>query len=82
LSACLGDATPKPRVAFPQDEGPHGDPIEWWYFNGLLTDDRSNEYSYHYVTFQSRGSERRCPIYCRPAWATTLRERTSLERNP
>ena len=55
LSACLGDAAPNPKVAFPQDEGPHEDPIEWWYFNGLLTDDRGNEYSYHYVTFQSQG---------------------------
>ena len=55
LSACLGDDTLDPRVAFPQDEGPHEYPIEWWYFNGLLTDDRGNEYSYHYVTFRSQG---------------------------
>lgn len=55
LTACLGDDNPENRVTFPRDEGPHEDPIEWWYFNGLLTDDRGNEYSYHYVTFQSEG---------------------------
>jgi predicted secreted hydrolase len=54
--ACGGEATPDapaPLVTLPADEGPHDSDIEWWYFNGLLTDDRGQEYSYHYVTFQS-----------------------------
>ena len=51
--ACGGTpATPAPLVALPADEGPHDSGIEWWYFNGLLTDDQGQEYSYHYVTFQ------------------------------
>jgi len=57
--ACGGDATPDapaPLVTLPADEGPHDSGIEWWYFNGLLTDDRGQEYSYHYVTFQSEAT--------------------------
>lgn len=27
-------------------------PIEWWYFSGHLQDDRGEEYSFHFVTFQ------------------------------
>ncbi len=57
--ACGGSATPNAPallVSLPADEGPHDSGIEWWYFNGLLTDDRGQEYSYHYVTFQSERS--------------------------
>ena len=41
-------------MSLPLDEAPHETPIEWWYFNGLLRDDDGSEYSFHYVTFQSR----------------------------
>ena len=57
-AACGGSAAPaahtasQPLVSLPADEAPHDVAIEWWYFNGLLTDDRGKEYSYHYVTFQ------------------------------
>ena len=57
--ACRGSATPNstaPLVTLPADEGPHDSGIEWWYFNGLLTDDRGQEYSFHYVTFQSEAT--------------------------
>ena len=43
-------------VVFPEDEGPHDTPIEWWYFNGMLRDEAGGEYSYHFVTFQSEGT--------------------------
>ncbi len=58
--ACSGSAntdtqtTPEPLVTLPEDEAPHDAGIEWWYFNGLFTDDLGQEYSYHYVTFQSQ----------------------------
>ena len=61
-AACGGAATPtaqtaaQPLVSLPEDEAPHEANIEWWYFNGLLTDDRGREYSYHYVTFQGAGA--------------------------
>ena len=40
-------------MTLPADEAPHETPIEWWYFNGFIWDDIGNEYSFHYVTFQS-----------------------------
>ena len=43
----------EPLVSLPEDEAPHETPIEWWYFNGFLWDENGNEYSFHYVTFQS-----------------------------
>ena len=46
---------PEPLVFFPADEAPHDAPIEWWYFNGMLRDDKGGEYGYHFVTFQSEG---------------------------
>jgi len=48
-------AEPPPLVSLPADEAPHDAGIEWWYFNGLLTDGQGQEYSYHYVTFNSQG---------------------------
>ena len=42
-----------PLVSLPEDEAPHETPIEWWYFNGFLWDEDGNEFSFHYVTFQS-----------------------------
>ena len=50
------ETAPEPLINLPADEGPHDSAIEWWYFNGLLTDDRGREYSYHYVTFQSEAA--------------------------
>ena len=41
-----------PYVRLPQDEGAHLTPVEWWYFNGHLTDEGGRDYSYHFVTFQ------------------------------
>ena len=49
-------ATPQPEgslVSLPEDEGPHETAIEWWYFNGFLWDGDGDEYSFHFVTFQS-----------------------------
>jgi predicted secreted hydrolase len=40
-------------VNLPEDEGAHGTPIEWWYFNGHLADDSGGRYSYHFVAFQT-----------------------------
>ena len=43
---------PFPYVRLPQDEGAHLTSVEWWYFNGHLTADTGQDYSYHFVTFQ------------------------------
>ena len=39
-------------INLPADEGAHASGIEWWYFNGHLTDDAARDYSFHFVTFQ------------------------------
>ena len=41
------ETAPEPLINLPADEGPHDSAIEWWYFNGLLPDDRGRESSYH-----------------------------------
>ncbi len=52
-------ATPTPTptsvamVRLPHDEGAHENDLEWWYFNGHLAAEDGQEFSYHYVTFQS-----------------------------
>ena len=43
-----------PLVKLPEDEGAHSAGVEWWYFNGHLTDESKREYSFHFVTFQTR----------------------------
>ena len=53
-----------PLIILPADEGPHDSVREWWYFNGLLTDDHGQKYSYHYVTFYNKGH--RVPITSQP----------------
>ena len=49
--------TPAPvqeqMVRLPDDEGPHFTDLEWWYFNGHLAAEDGQEFSYHFVTFQS-----------------------------
>jgi predicted secreted hydrolase len=49
--------TPAPiALSFPQDEGPHGNRLEWWYYNGHLQDETGGEYGFHFVVFQSLDS--------------------------
>lgn len=56
-------------VTLPGDEGAHLAPIEWWYFNGHVTDDTGAEYSYHYVTFQSVTPTGLTPRLVQLSWA-------------
>lgn len=44
---------PRP-VVFPNDETPHDNALEWWYYNGHLTDEDGGEYGFHFVVFQGR----------------------------
>ena len=66
-------ATPTPTVApvqveLPGDEGAHGTPIEWWYFNGHLSDQAGKTYSYHFVTFQIKTSSGFTPQLLQLSW--------------
>ena len=46
--------TPAPvPLEFPQDEGPHENRLEWWYYSGHLQDEAGDEYGFHFVVFQS-----------------------------
>ena len=45
------DASSTLLINLPADEGAHSSGIEWWYFNGHLTDDAARDYSFHFVTF-------------------------------
>jgi predicted secreted hydrolase len=46
-------------VRLPQDEAPHHDPVEWWYFSGHLQGRDAaghvHSYGFEYVTFQFLG---------------------------
>lgn len=49
--------TPAPvPIVFPQDEGPHDNRLEWWYYSGHLKDEQGDEYGFHFVIFQSLDS--------------------------
>jgi predicted secreted hydrolase len=48
-------ATPLPPVRFPQDEAPHRDLTEWWYYTGHLNavvDGQQHHYGFELVFFQ------------------------------
>ena len=55
----------------PGDEGAHGTPIEWWYFNGHLSDQAGKTYSYHFVTFQIKTSSGFTPQLLQLSWGDT-----------
>ena len=56
-------------MQLPRDEGPHPAPIEWWYFNGHLTDETGGEYSYHFVTFEIVTPQGIIPRLVQLSWA-------------
>jgi predicted secreted hydrolase len=50
-------ATPSPPIHFPQDEAPHRDLTEWWYYTGhmyaTMPDGRVHHYGFELVFFQA-----------------------------
>ncbi|HAI99144.1 MAG TPA: hypothetical protein DCL97_00590, partial [Dehalococcoidia bacterium] len=69
-------------VSLPGDEGAHLTPIEWWYFNGLLTDDTGGDYSFHYVTFQSVLPNGFTPRLLQLSWADHGKEVYLTDERP
>jgi predicted secreted hydrolase len=69
-------------VSLPGDEGAHLTPIEWWYFNGLLTDDTGADYSFHYVTFQSVLANGFTPRLLQLSWADHRKEVYLTDERP
>ena len=39
------------RVKLPEDDAPHQNVMEWWYYNSHLHSQEGNEFSFHYVFF-------------------------------
>jgi predicted secreted hydrolase len=39
-------------VAFPRDDGPHRNTIEWWYYTGHLKTERGDRYGFQFVIFK------------------------------
>src|SRR5438270_1489689 len=54
-------ATPLPPIRFPQDEAPHRDLTEWWYYTGHLNSvmpgGQVNHYGFELVFFQALRSD-------------------------
>ncbi len=48
--------TPRP-ISLPADEAPHTEPVEWWYYSGILEDAEGNDYGFHFVIFQATNPE-------------------------
>ena len=38
-------------VQLPQDDAPHANDMEWWYYNGHLEAENGNQYSFHFTVF-------------------------------
>ncbi len=54
----------KPRaIRFPQDTLPHDTIIEWWYFNGFLTDVRGNHYAFMDCLFRADADKVKIPYF-------------------
>ena len=45
------------KVVFPQDEAPHNDITEWWYYTGHLNAADGRKYGFEFVIFQSNQSD-------------------------
>ncbi len=65
-SSASPTVAPLPPIRFPQDEAPHGDLTEWWYYTGHLqgTDPAGQQHSYGFeLTFFQVSRGDLAPIY-------------------
>ncbi len=57
----VASPTPLPPVRFPQDEAPHRDLTEWWYYTGhlnaVMPDGKEHHYGFELVFFQALRSD-------------------------
>jgi len=58
LSGATAQDTPvndAPRpITFPRDDGPHNEPIEWWYYTGHLFTENGDRYGFEFVVFKAQ----------------------------
>ncbi len=71
---------PTPRdIVFPDDEAPHTDPLEWWYYHGTLEGENGGQYGFHFVIFQARRPESEFLAYQAHAAVTNVAGQTHEE---
>ena len=73
---------PEDTVRLPHDEGAHLSGLEWWYFNGHLTTENGQEFSYHFVTFQSVLTSGLTPRLAQLSWADHVNGLHLTEEKP
>ena len=83
-AALPATVTPEPEdtVRLPHDEGAHLSGLEWWYFNGHLTTENGQEFSYHFVTFQSVLPSNLTPRLAQLSWADHVNGLHLTEEKP
>ena len=83
-AALPATVTPAPEdtVRLPHDEGAHLSGLEWWYFNGHLTTENGQEFSYHFVTFQSVLPSGLTPRLAQLSWADHVNGLHLTEEKP
>ena len=83
-TALPATVTPAPEdtVRLPHDEGAHLLDLEWWYFNGHLTTENGQEFSYHFVTFQSVLPSGLTPMLAQLSWADHVNGLYVTEEKP
>ena len=83
-TAITATVTPAPEVTvrLPHDEGAHLSGLEWWYFNGHLTTENGQEFSYHFVTFQSVLPSGLTPRLAQLSWADHVNGLHLTEEKP
>ena len=83
-TALPATVTPAPEVTvrLPHDEGAHLLELEWWYFNGHLTTENGQEFSYHFVTFQSVLPSGLTPRLAQLSWADHVNRLHLTEEKP
>jgi predicted secreted hydrolase len=67
IASIKADVTPAPQVHIPQDEAPHRDSTEWWYFSGHLRgfdpSGKPHAYGYEFTFFQFINPTQPLPTY-------------------
>ena len=69
-------------MRLPHDEGAHLSGLEWWYFNGHLATENGQEFSYHFVTFQSVLPSNLTPRLAQLSWADHVNGLHLTEEKP
>lgn len=69
------EPTPNPReLVLPKDDRSHSAPIEWWYYNGHLKSEVGEEYSFHFVIFQTEDNDAASQIEFGQAGITNIQK--------